>query len=391
MFPIMEAAAAGWLIGLWFALVVVLWVGYFFLEGFDYGVAMLLPILGKKDKDRRVMINTIGPVWDGNEVWLLTAGGATFAAFPGWYSSLFSALYLPLLLVLLGLILRGVAFEYRAKRDSESWRAAFDWCATIGSFLPALVFGVGLANFVKGLPVGSVEHNGRTLDFLFQGTFLGLFTPFTLLGGVMLVVVCLAHGAIFLALKTKGEIQQRAEKLSFSLAAAAAVLVLLFVLWAMLDGSFPQPQWPVVLWVTGIVSALCFAGAAFLVKGGREGWAFIAGGLGIAMLVATVFLHLWPNLGFITQSGKVLDATSAASSNGTLTIMTIAAVIFVPIVLAYQAWTYWVFRKRIGTQNLPVEAAGHTVPSNDSQDPIGMDAADPEHATTTDTKVEARP
>lgn len=355
MLPIMESAAAPWQIALWFALIVVLWVGYFFLEGFDYGVAMLLPILGRNDKDRRVMINTIGPVWDGNEVWLLTAGGATFAAFPGWYSTLFSALYLPLLLVLLGLILRGVAFEYRAKRDSDRWRAMFDWFATIGSLLPALVFGVGLGNFVSGIPTGTyTDAHGRELDYLYQGDFLSLFTPFTLLGGVMLVVVCLAHGATFLALKTKGDIQVRAQKLAFQFSATAAVLVAAFVAWGMLDGSFPTAAWPVVVWVTGALAVVGFVFAALMAKVSRDGWSFIGGGLGIAMLVLTVFLHMWPNLGFVTRTGAVLNATSAASTGSTLTIMTIAAILFVPIVLAYQGWTYWVFRRRIGTQNLPL-------------------------------------
>lgn len=356
MFPILESAAAPWQVALWFALIVVLWVGYFFLEGADYGVAMLLPVLGRTDKERRVMINTVGPVWDGNQVWLLTAGGATFAAFPGWYSTLFSALYLPLLLVLLGLILRGVAFEYRSKRDSDGWREMFDWFATVGSFLPALVFGVGLANFISGLPTGQMhDQHGHNLEFIYQGSFLSLFTPFTLLGGVMLVVVCLAHGAHYLALKTKGDIQNRAQKLSWQLSVAATVLVLAFVLWGLLDGSFIKPNFPLILWIIGIVAVLGFGLSALAAYSKRDGWAFICSGLGVATLVVTVFLHMWPNLGFVhvTPFGTPLDAAHAASTGGTLTLMTIAAAIFVPIVLGYQIWAYWVMRHRIGTQNIP--------------------------------------
>ncbi|MCL2784884.1 MAG: cytochrome d ubiquinol oxidase subunit II, partial [Propionibacteriaceae bacterium] len=181
---------------IWFILVAVLWVGFFFLEGFDFGAGMLVPFLGKNDQGRRVVINTIGPHWDGNEVWLLTAGGAMFAAFPGWYASLFSGLYLPLLLVLLGLIVRGVALEYRSKRDSKTWRTSWDWALAIGSFIPPLVFGVGFANFVRGVPVDvrtyAAEWGG--VIPVYGGTFLGLFTPFTLIGGLLFVSLFLAHG-----------------------------------------------------------------------------------------------------------------------------------------------------------------------------------------------------
>ena len=186
---------------IWFLLVAILWIGFFFLEGFDFGVAMLLPILTRDDKERRVMINTIGPTWDGNEVWLLTAGGAMFAAFPGWYASLFSAIYLPLLLMLVGLILRGVAFEYRSKHPDAKWRQTFDVFAVVGSFLPTLVLGVGFANFVIGL-----ANDGM----LWNGDFIGLFGPFALLGGALLVGLFMVHGATFVALKSRGEIHDRA-------------------------------------------------------------------------------------------------------------------------------------------------------------------------------------
>ena len=204
----------------WFLLATVLWLGYFFLEGFDYGVAMLIPILGKNDRDKRVIVNTIGPVWDGNEVWLLTAGGAIFAAFPHWYATLFSGFYLPLLLILVGLILRGVAFEYRSKHPDSRYRNMLDWFAIIGSFLPTLVFGVGFANFIIGL-----ANDG----LLWNGSFIGLFGPFALLGGVMLVVLFLVHGAAFIALKTKHEIHDRAESFGAKVGWVATALVALFV------------------------------------------------------------------------------------------------------------------------------------------------------------------
>ena len=336
----------------WFALVAVLWIGYFFLEGFDYGVAMLLPILGKKEKDRRVIVNTIGPLWDGNEVWLLTAGGAMFAAFPGWYASLFSGLYLPLLLVLVGLILRGVAFEYRSKHPDTRYRNMLDWFATVGSFLPSLVFGVGFANFVIGL-----ANDG----LLWNGSFWGLFGPFALLGGVMLVVLFLVHGAAFIALKTKGEIHERAEGFATKVGWAAAALVALFVIcqnvfW---PATSEFGDFTVLAWVCAILSILAIVAAPVMSGKGRDGWAFIATGLSIVTLFAGIFLKMYGNLGFAQdESVPVLDRLNmitAASSETTLTIMAWAAVIFVPIVIGYQSWSYWVFSRRISTKNIPDE------------------------------------
>ncbi|MDO4716464.1 MAG: cytochrome d ubiquinol oxidase subunit II [Propionibacteriaceae bacterium] len=331
----------------WYLLIVVLWLGYFFLEGFDYGVAMLLPVLGRTEKKRRVMINTIGPVWDGNEVWLLTAGGATFAAFPGWYATLFSGLYLPLLLVLVGLILRGVAFEYRGKRDSDSWRAMFDWFAIVGSFLPALVLGVGFANFVIGLPTDE--------NMLWAGTFLSLFSPFALLGGVLLVSLFLTHGAIFLSLKTDGEI--RAESRAFALKSGLVTTVLLaaFVVWQ--NVAYPASSQflngSAIAWVCAILAVVTLLGAIYMTQQAREGWALILTGLSIVTLFVGIFVKMFGNLGFVQNPAKPLNIMSAAASETTLTLMTIAAAVFVPIVLAYQAWSYWVFSKRISTKHIP--------------------------------------
>ena len=347
MLILLQSATA--LQNVWFLLIAVLWIGYFFLEGFDYGVAMLIPTMGRTDKERRVIINTIGPVWDGNEVWLLTAGGATFAAFPGWYSTMFSGLYIPLFLVLVGLILRGVAFEYRAKREDIRWKNAFDWCAAIGSFLPALVLGVGFANFVKGIKVGS--------DVLVSQGFWSLFSPFGLLGGVLFVVLFLAHGAVFLSLKTKGEVHDKARKAATTFTIAAAAVMLAFVLFQNLAYPASDNTWfngTVLCWICGLLAVAALAAAWYFTKAGRDGLAFIATGLSILLLVVNFFVKMYGTLGWIsTDPAHPLDITTASSSPATLKIMTIAAVVFVPIVLAYQAWSYWVFRKRLSTSNIP--------------------------------------
>lgn len=340
----------------WFALVAVLWIGFFFLEGFDFGVGMLLSFLGRDDKERRVMINTIGPLWDGNEVWLLTAGGAMFAAFPGWYASLFSGLYLPLFLVLVGLILRGVAFEYRAKNVGPRWRAMFDWFAIIGSFLPSLVFGVGFANFVIGLP-----NDGM----LWNGNFWGLFNPFALLGGVMLVCLFLTHGAIFIALKTRGVVHERAEGFASRFGWVTLALVAAFVIWQ--NVAHPArsgfADFEVLAWVAAVVAIVALAASVFMTGRGRDGWGFVLSGVTIVALFAGIFLKLYGNLGFAQEESvpvtERLNIITAASSHTTLVIMTWAAVIFVPIVIGYQAWSYWVFSRRISTKNIPddVQAA----------------------------------
>ncbi len=334
----------------WFILVAVLWVGFFFLEGFDFGVGMLLPVLGKNNKTRRVMINTIGPVWDGNEVWLLTAGGATFAAFPGWYASLFGGLYLPLFLVLVGLIIRGVSFEYRAKRDDPKWRAMFDSFIIIGSFLPTLVLGVGFANMAIGLANDGLVWNG---------SFWGLFGPFALVGGLLFVTLFLTHGAAYIALKTKGEIQQAASKLSGTVGILALVLLLAYVVAQNIfyPAKSEFGDLSIFAWVTGIISVVALAASLLLNRKGRDGIGFILTGVSIATLIVTIFLRLYGNIGFAQDTSVAaterLNMLTAASSETTLTLMTVAAAIFVPIVLAYQAWSYWVFHKRISTKNIP--------------------------------------
>ncbi len=353
MLTLLETVSVPTLPMVWFLLVTVLWLGYFFLEGFDYGVAMLIPILGKKnDKDKRVIVNTIGPVWDGNEVWLLTAGGAMFAAFPGWYASLFSGLYLPLLLVLVGLILRGVAFEYRSKHPGTRYRNMLDWFAIIGSFLPSLVFGVGFANFVIGLP-----NDG----LLWNGSFWGLFGPFALLGGIMLVVLFLVHGAAFIALKTKDEIHERAEHFGSRVGWGATVLVAAFVICqnVFYPANSEFGDFRLLAWVAGIIAILAILASTVMTSRGRDGWGFILTGVSIVTLFVGIFAKMYGNLGFAQDEAipveQRLNILTAASSDTTLTIMTWAAVVFVPIVLAYQSWSYWVFSRRISTKNIPDE------------------------------------
>lgn len=347
-----------WLAVLWFILIAVLWIGFFFLEGFDFGVSMLYPFLGKDERERRVMVNTIGPTWDANEVWLLTAGGATFAAFPGWYATLFSGLYLPLFLVLFGLIIRGISFEYRAKFGTEKSANIFDWCSTIGSFIVPLVFGVGFANFIRGLRVG--EDMLMPVDFVQR--FVSLFNPFGLIGGVTFVVLFAAHGAVFLALKTSGDIRERAGRLAEKLGLAAAVLVAVFLIWANLVYPTSNIEYTnaalfnIGVWVFAAVAILPLLIAVFFEKQRREGFAFIMTGVSILGLMVTVFLHMYGTLGFrgadLNTVGS-LNIATAASSELTLTLMAIFATCLVPVVLIYTAWVYWVFRKRISVENIP--------------------------------------
>ena len=335
----------------WYLLIAVLWTGFFFLEGFDFGVGMLIKVLGRNDRERRVIINTIGPTWDGNEVWLLTAGGATFAAFPGWYATLFSGLYLPLFLVLIGLIIRGVSFEYRSKNPETAWRNMHDWFATIGSFLPALVLGVGFANFVKGLRVGS--------DVLISQGFWSLFSPFGLIGGLLFVALFVTHGAVFIALKTKGDLHPRAKAFAARSGVVATALLFVFVLYQNLAWPASENEWfngNLICWVTGLLAVAALAVATWFAKQDREGVAFIATGLTIVLLMINIFTKMYGNLGFIsTDPDNPLNIVTASSSPMTLTLMTWAAAIFVPIVLGYQAWSYWVFRKRLSIKNLPVD------------------------------------
>ncbi|MEO5654236.1 MAG: cytochrome d ubiquinol oxidase subunit II [Marmoricola sp.] len=324
----------------WFILIAVLWIGYFTLEGFDFGVGILLPFLAKSETERRVMYNTIGPVWDGNEVWVLVAGGATFAAFPEWYATLFSGFYLPLLLILVALIMRGLAIEYRHKRDDASWKAGWDKAMFFGSLLPAVLWGVAFANIVHGVPIDAEKE--------FTGGLFTLLNPFGLLGGLVTLGLFLTHGAIFTALKTTGDIRHRARALSVRLGAVTAVLAVAFMLWTQLStGSVASA-------VAFVLAAVALLAALALAMAGREGFAFLGTFLTIALAVAGLFLALFPDvMPSSTQAAFSLTTTNAAATAYTLKVMTWVAVIFTPVVLGYQAWTYWIFRKRIGTHHIP--------------------------------------
>ncbi|MBQ0906115.1 cytochrome d ubiquinol oxidase subunit II [Micromonospora sp. U21] len=325
---------------IWFLLIAVLFTGYFILEGFDFGVGMLLPVLGRDDRERRVLINTIGPVWDGNEVWLITAGGAMFAAFPEWYATLFSGFYLPLLLILLALIARGVAFEYRHKRPEVSWKRRWDAAIVIGSLLPAFLWGVAFANILRGVPLDA-EHE-------YVGGLFDLLHPYALLGGATTLALFLTHGAVFIALKTAGDIRERAGALAVRLCVGAAVLAVGFLAWTL---SIRSSTAAVVL---AVGAALALLGGLAAARVRREGWAFTGTAVAIGLAVATLFAALFPNvLPSTLDAAGTLTATNAASTPYTLKIMTWVAVIFTPVVLAYQGWTYWVFRKRIGVANIP--------------------------------------
>jgi len=329
----------------WFVAVAVLFVGYFVLEGFDFGVGMLLPVLAKDEKERRVMINTIGPVWDGNEVWILVAGGAMFAAFPEWYATLFSGFYLPLLLILVGLILRAVAFEYRGKRPEAHWQRNWDRAIVFGSVVPALLWGVAFGNIVAGVPLGP--------DHEYTGSLLTLLNPFALLAGVVTLTLFATHGAIFVALKTVGDIRARARRLASRTGVVAAVALVVVAVWHNLAMANTA-----LVWLPTAVAALGLAGGLLANLRGREGWAFVGTAVTIAALVATLFLGLFPDvMPASNDPAHSLTVANASSTELTLTIMTWAAAIATPVVLAYQGWTYWVFRKRIGVQHMPEPAA----------------------------------
>ena len=324
----------------WFSLIAVLWMGYFALEGFDFGVGMLLPVLARDERERRVMINTIGPLWDGNEVWLLVAGGATFAAFPEWYATLFSGFYLPLLLILVALIIRGVAFEYRAKRDDVVWRGRWDAAIVVGSFVPALLWGVAFANILRGVPIDANKE--------YVGGFFNLLNPYALLGGAMTLLLFLTHGAMFVALKTDGDIRHRARGLAFQLGLGAAVAAVIFLGWTQARTGDVSSA------VAFVAAAAALVAALAAVRAGREGWAFLGTFVTIAVGVAGLFLALFPDvMPTSLEGGLSLTTTNASATAYTLKIMTVVAVIFTPIVLAYQGWTYWVFRKRIAVHHIP--------------------------------------
>lgn len=325
---------------LWFILVAVLFVGFFFLEGFDFGVGMLASILGKSDLERRIVINTIGPVWDGNEVWLLTAGGAMFAAFPNWYATLFSGFYMALFLMLIALIGRGVAFEFRSKLENPRWRKTWDGILFFGSLLPPLLWGVALANLMRGVPIDA--------NMNYVGTFWDLLSLYSVTAGVSIVLLFLLHGALYISLKTEGELRERARLFADRVGAWASAGLFLFVILSYFETDMFTDK-GINPGLVPLTAGIALLSVHFFVKAGRVGWAFIMTGLTIALSTITVFMSLFPRVMVSSLNPDwTLTIYNTASNAYTLKVMTIVALTTVPIVITYQAWTYWTFRKRIG-------------------------------------------
>jgi len=325
---------------LWFILIAILYTGFFVLEGFDFGVGMLLPFMSKKDAERRAVINTIGPHWDANEVWLLTAGGATFAAFPHWYATMFSGFYVPLFLLLVGLILRGVAIEFRSKDENPKWRALWDWAIFLGSFLGALLLGVAFANLLRGLPIGR--------NMVYTGGNFYLLNPYGLIGGVFSVAGCLLHGSIFLSLKTTGDLELKAKKFSKILwqLAFISAIVMFFASFILVDDYLGR------IGIGGLVIPLLggviLVVTAYLIDKDKFGLAFVMTSLTMALGMITHFVGTFPNVMLSTTDPAFsLTIYNASSSNYTLKVMSIVALIFVPVMLLYQIWSYRVFHERI--------------------------------------------
>lgn len=327
----------------WFIVIAIFWLGYLFLEGFDFGVGMLLPVLGRTEEERRVLINTIGPVWDGNEVWLIVAGAATFAAFPDWYASLFSTVYLPLLVLLLVLIGRGVSFEYRHQVDGDRWRRTWDSVIVLASFVSPLIVGLVLTVSVFGVPLNAIGDR--------IGPWYEIFSGPAVLGAVAVCTFSLLHGAVFLALKTDGEVRARAHRFALYGGLPLLAPVVALMLWAQLrEGT----AWT---WVPLVVALLAAVAGMVRMLAWREGQAFALQGVALAGVVVTLFGVLWPNvLPSTLDPAWSLSVEQASSSPYTLTVMTWVAGIGTPAVLVYQGWTYWVFRKRIGTQHISATA-----------------------------------
>ncbi len=326
---------------LWFVLIAVLWIGFFFLEGFDFGVGMLLPFLGKKDEERRAIMNTIGSAWDGNEVWLLTAGGATFAAFPQWYATMFSGFYLALFLLLVALINRGISFEYRSKDSSPRWRHTFDWMIAIGSFIAPLLLGTAFANLARGVPIDA--------NMMYTGNLFTLLNPYGLIGGLTMVSVFLLHGANFLTLRLEDPLRERARLVARRVYIAAAVMVVIlgattYIYTDIVTKIGVNPG------ITPIAALTVLLVTIYFINRRLDAWAFICTGAHIVLTQIAFFTLMFPRV-MISSTNPAWSLTiyTASSSQYTLGVMSIVALIFVPIVVAYQAWSYTMFRRRIST------------------------------------------
>lgn len=327
---------------IWFILIAILFIGFFFLEGFDFGVGVLLLLLGKKDVEKRIIINTIGPFWDGNEVWLITAGGAIFAAFPIWYATMFSGFYLALLIILVALILRGVAFEFRSKSEGAKWKRNWDYIMLGSSIILSILWGVTFANLIKGVPIDNSMN--------YAGTFSDLISIYTLLAGVTLLLTFMYHGTVFICLKTEGVIEDRAFKIAKPLGTFAIISSVILAILTYFQTDLFHSKLAVI---SIVLAFILIALSLYLMLLKKAKIAFICNGLSIALSVAALFLGLFPRVMVSTIKPEYsLTITNASSSIYTLSLMAKVALIFVPIVLAYQIWSYYIFRKRITSKDL---------------------------------------
>jgi cytochrome bd ubiquinol oxidase subunit II len=334
----------------WFVLITILWIGFFVLEGFDLGVGMLHWVVGRDDEGRREVINTIGPLWDGNEVWLIVAGAATFAAFPGWYATWLSGFYLAFVILLVALIVRGVSFEYRGKAASARWRQTWSGMLAGGSFLVPLVIGIALGDLLNGVPINAHEE--------FTGGFSNLFQPYAVMAGVTLVAICVLHGATFITLKTSDQVRERAWRWARWSAPVTVLLTVAFISWTHAiagKGAF--------LNVVELIAAIAVIAAAALVFDQQQGWAFTATTVTIAATITSIFVELYPRV-MVSSTSSAFDLTvhNTASGAYTLKVMTVVALVTLPIVLAYQAWTYYVFKQRVTVHHFRPAAAPQIPP-----------------------------
>jgi cytochrome bd ubiquinol oxidase subunit II len=349
----------------WFVLITILWTGFFALEGFDLGVGMLHEVVGKDDDGRRAVINTIGPLWDGNEVWLIVAAAAIFAAFPLWYATMFSGFYLAFVLLLVALILRGVSFEYRGKSPSERWRDTWSRALVVASVLVPFLIGLALGDLLHGLPI-SASHQ-------YTGGFWQLFQPYGIMTGVTLVAICVLHGAIFISMKTTDQVRERAWLVARRVSPVTAALVIAFIAWTHVQagrGAFLNP--------VELIACLAVIAAAFQVHGRHEGWAFTATTITIVICITSIFVDLYPRV-MVSSTNPAFSLTvhNAASPPYTLKVMTVVALILLPLVLAYQGWTYYVFRQRISVHHFRPAATPPAPRPATTAEPIS--AAPPQH------------
>jgi len=323
------------LVELWFLIIAVVWTGFFILEGFDFGVGMLHGVVGTDEPGRRTVINTIGPLWDGNEVWLIVAGAAMFAAFPGWYATMFSGFYLALVVLLGALMARGASFEYRGKAGRAAWRRTWSWLMTIGSLLVPVLIGVALGDLLHGLPVNSRQE--------YTGSFWTLLQPYGIYAGVTFAAICVTHGATFIALKTTDPVRSRAVHVARASVPVTALLLLGFALWTHAIAGKGLLINPVE-----IIAVLAIIASAWLVYEDNEGWAFAATTLAMATAVLSIFSELYPRV-MVSSTSPAYNLTihNTASGSYALTVMSVVVAIFLPVVLVYTAWTYYVFRRRL--------------------------------------------